>query len=267
MPHRTTNLTEEDDKKIGELHLGGMRIAALARLYNVFPSSIRTALKFQGISPQNNKFGANEDAFTNFHNELDCYWLGFIYADGSASKKNGFQIRLKSSDEKHLQKLHKYLKLENKLFKGGSFAKSKYHENIYLRCSNRDLVKKLMGLGIVPGRPSPLLSIENIPNHMLHHFFRGLFDGDGCAHKIPKITFLCQAELLEALRKELIFKALVSENPTVRRNGGIFRIDYGGFQQCSKIKKYLYRDASIFLERKLDIINSWTRQTRTLLGW
>lgn len=269
MPHRTVNLTEEDDKEIARIHLNGMRIADIARLYGVFPSSIRSALRFQGVHPENYKFRANENAFENFENELDCYWLGFIYADGGISYKSGLQVGLKYSDRDHLQKLHEFLSLKSPLFKGGSSYETKkgtfYSEKIYLRCSDRNLVEKLENLGIVTGRPNPLLAIKRIPHDMFNHFFRGIFDGDGCAHKIPRITFLCQKELLETLRDELISKVLVSNVPTVLQNGKIHRIDYSGFQQCLKIKDYLYQDASVFLERKLNIINSWTRQTRTLL--
>ena len=264
MPHRTTRLTEENDKEIGKLHLAGVRIANLAKQFNVFPSSIRSALKFQNIIPINYKFRAKKDAFNDFLNEENCYWLGFIYADGSTSKKTGLSIGLKISDQKHLQKLHNFLELKNKIFISGSKANGVFYEKAILRCSDRILVEKLEAYGIVAGRPNPILAIKDIPNEMFHHFFRGLFDGDGCAHKLPRLTFLCQKELLDILRLELIKKVCVSEIPNPYRVKGIWRITYDGFRQTEKIKNYLYKDATIFMERKKDIINSWNSHTKTL---
>ena len=101
---------------------------------------------------------------------------------------------------------------------------------------------------------------------MLHHFFRGMFDGDGCAHKYPRFTFLSQELVLNKLREELIHHGCVSETRKVQEIGKICRIDYNGFGQCTKIKDYLYKDATVFMERKFSRISAWTRETRTLLG-
>lgn len=41
------------------------------------------------------------------------YWVGFILADGCLSKKNSLKISLSSKDKCHLEKLQKFLNIEN----------------------------------------------------------------------------------------------------------------------------------------------------------
>lgn len=261
-PHK---LTKDQDEEISRLHLNGVRIKELADLFGVYPGVIRVALKYEGVTPNPFRIHIKQDAFDNLNNEQPCYWLGFIYADGYASvgERPKFAVKLKQADRDHLEKLRLFLEIEHPLRETKSNARGKSHNQVYIQSTNREFCVKLEQLGITVGRVNPELTLKKIPSAYMHHFFRGMFDGDGCAQRIPGFTFLSQREMLEKLRKELIENAGVSEIRTVKQVGKIHRIDYGGFQQAQKIKQYLYKDASVFLERKFEITNSWTRQTNT----
>lgn len=263
-PHK---LTKEQDQEIAKLHLGGMKVQDLANLFGVYPSTIRLALKYEGITPNPFRLHIRQDAFDNLNNELSSYWLGFIYADGYVSVGDSpkFSVKLKHGDKNHLEKLRIFLEIDGPLREIKTKSREKFHDQIYIQSSNREFCMKLDKLGIVVNRTNPEITLRKIPDNFMHHFFRGIFDGDGCAQRIPGFTFLSQREILEKLREELICKAGASEIRKVKQTGKICRIDYGGFQQALKIKQYLYKNASVFLERKLEVINSWTQQTGTEL--
>lgn len=261
-PHK---LTKEQDQEIAHLHLNGTKIATLARMFNVYPTTIRLALRYEGVEANSWKKHIKVDAFDNLNSQESAYWLGFIYADGYVGKGRcyTFSVKLKNSDREHLEKLRIFLEIEHPIFNVENKTNGIVNWQVCIRSSSMEFGKKLQILGISVGRPSPEKTINSIPDFNLRHFFRGMFDGDGCAHKIPRFTFLSQKEMLEKLREELI-QVGVSPVNNVKKNGGIYRIDYGGFQQAMKIKNYLYQDASVFLERKLEIINGWTPQTATI---
>lgn len=259
-------LSKEQDQEIAKLHLGGMKIGEIANYFGVHPDVIRVSLKYEGVTPNLYRVHIKEDAFSNLFDEHSCYWLGFIYADGCVSNKKypTFSVKLKQGDKEHLDKLRKFLEIETPIHACITKSKGIEYEQVYIHSSNGNFSARLRELGIEVGRPNPSHALKEIPHPMYNHFFRGMFDGDGCAHKYPRFTFLSQETMLEALRKDLIQKGLVSDVRKVYQTGKIHRIDYNGLQQCLNIKKYLYESATVFMERKLNVVNSWSKQTATL---
>jgi len=257
-------LTPEQDAAIAADHLAGVRLAALGRKYGVYPSSIRSALRRQGVPVDNYTQRFNEEAFSDLGSEHPCYWLGFLFADGSVGI-SGLQIHLRRSDEPHLEKFRQFLHAEQPLRHTTTRSKGKTYERVSFRVNDRAFGRNLARLGIATDRPDPEDAIAHIPDKMLCHWFRGLFDGDGCAHKTGALTFLGPKPILITLRNTLIGLGSLSlrspNGPKIEVKPGICRLHFSGVTQCRRIAEYLYQDATVWMERKRDIIDSWTSRS------
>lgn len=259
-------LTPIQDAAIAADHLSGVRLADLGRKYGVYPSSIRSSLRRSGVVPNNYTRMFNAMAFDDLTSEAACYWLGFLFADG-CTVKTGLSINLKRADAPHLEKLRGFLRAEQPLAYNITYAAGRPSERCTFRINDRAFGRKLAAMGIRRDRPSPEQHLELIPVDMLHHWFRGLFDGDGCAHKTGKLTFLAQELILLRLRDELLKIGALAQRSNaplgakITHYPRISRLQFNGTVQCRRIADYLYKDATVWMERKRTVIDSWTSQS------
>ena len=92
---------------------------------------------------------------------------------------------------------------------------------------------------------------------------RGYFDGDGsicyttrkCNYKEGTFSVIGTPEFLDEYEK-YILQCLNRNNPNKRdKSGRAEAIRYGGKNQIKKIFQFLYKDATIYLQRKYDKFN------------
>lgn len=265
-------LTPEQDAMIAADHLAGIRLAELGRMYGVYPSSIRSSLRRSGITPNNYTRRFNAMAFDDLSTEAACYWLGFLFADG-CTNMTGLTINLKRDDAPHLERLRAFLDAEQPLINNVTYAAGRPNKRVMLRISDRAFGRDLAAMGISRGRPNPEQHIKLIPDAMLHHWFRGLFDGDGCAHKNGALTLLAPESILTVFRDKLIavnalaLRSNAPNGPKIQLLPSIARLHFEGVIQCRRIAEYLYRDATVWMERKRDIIDNWTSQSYLKAGF
>ena len=209
------------------------------------------------------KYLFDTDIFKQINTEEKAYWLGFLYADGDVSS-DGYTIslHLQESDYEHLVKFKNFLqceniKIEHKTHKGNKSCRLR----IYSIIMNHDLQK----LGCVPKKSLILKfpTLEQVPKHLISHFLRGYFDGDGCiciSNKQAHFTIIGTPEFLNGY-EYYILKTLNRQNPNKRKkskadhNRTEFMV-YAGNKQCKKKYYYLYKDATIYLDRKHQKFNS-----------
>lgn len=255
-------LSTDIEQEIAQRHLSGERIYLLAREYNVWPSRIRSAIERHGGQFVSFDYKFNEHAFDVLDNEQACYWLGFIFADGYVSPE-GLRINIKRSDEQHLHKFKAFMQADQSVGYDVSRAKGRDHLRAHIMIADRQFAKKLAALGIEKDRPDPLRSVLSIPSHLIHHWFRGFFDGDGCAHKTGDLTFLGPEPILMLLRTALrdcgtlALRSIAPDGPRIIVKPSICRLHFSGVIQCRRIAEYLYRDATVWMERKRTIIDNW----------
>ena len=102
-----------------------------------------------------------------------------------------------------------------------------------------------------------------MPSCLIRHFVRGYFDGDGSVSngKTAKVDVVGTISFLLPLQ-DIIFKEL-SLNRTVlnqrykERDNEIRSLQIGGNNQCIKFRYWLYKDATIYLERKKNVFDSY----------
>lgn len=218
----------------------------------------------------------NVDFFNEINNEEKAYWVGFIYADGCVSKdKNIFQVHLNRKDNDHLMKLGNIF--GKKTYTGALFNKSKgkSYEYSLLCCCQKEIRNSLLRLGIHPNKTKlDCIEIFNfIPDFLIHHFVRGYFDGDGCITMSilnnGKTNYLLSiagsSMFLQKIKDIIIKKVGVSQTKTFKQEG-CYVIKWSGREQISLISDWLYKNSTIYLERKKNRFDEYYKGNKTGRG-
>ena len=198
--------------------------------------------------------------------EEKAYWLGFIYADGYVTK-TVFGIKLKDSDTCHLEKLKSALKSEHSIghYINRSGFNKKYDptECCSFSIDNKYFVDALIKDGVVYNK-SKILTFPTedvVPNHLVHHFIRGYFDGDGSVyfaspHGYINISFEGTELFLNEVLK--IFNDISGTKAKLYESKGTIKsLKVGGSRQVKAIYDYMYKDATVFLGRKKERFDNY----------
>ena len=178
------------DLKIIQDYLNNIERTKIKEKYNISFSQIYRILEKNNIKRKNQsdskrKYFFDDTYFENINTEEKAYWLGYMYADGCVrinKRDNNKILNLSSIDKEHIEKFTKSLSSNLKIQKSknvGSFSKNNsiYSVSIYSSKLVDDLIKK----GCVLNKTFQLKfpTEEQVPNHLIPHFIRGYFDGDG----------------------------------------------------------------------------------------
>lgn len=200
-----------------------------------------------------------------------AYILGFIYADGCIIESPHYKmtIALAHIDIEHLKNIGKILSDEIKV--------KNYEKQCSFSISRKEVIKNLMNLGVIQNKTGTIMSIPNMPKEFIRDFIRGYFDGDGCYVTDRSYVYfnICSANknILEEFKdvfKEYKIKSSINIDTTRKIGdkqmiqGLLCNINYLKFNLNIKKKNsiinlydFLYKDATIYLERKEKIIKNY----------
>lgn len=223
----------------------------------------RSSLKSAQSLSATRKYSVDESFFSTIDNDIKAYWLGFLYADGSVyipkttsgNNKGGIvELGLMKQDEYHISSLLYDLNSDYKIqdrkiqLNDNTYLSSRVQINSAKMCS--DLIKQ----GCVPAK-STILKPPLLRDDLIHHFIRGYFDGDGCVCFYPEYnhcsySILGTKEILEYIK----YNSGVSKRITIRKSkrGNFYEINMGAPAAVKKFFSYIYKDKTVFLERKWD---------------
>ena len=243
----------------------GFNTSYLSKKYGVSLVSINNVLRKNGFpalsqSELQRKYPINEDFFDVIDSQEKAYTLGLLYADGcNHSTDNGVSISLHEKDRHILEKMRDLIQPTKPLYLQ-SYEDSNWGTQYKFQFKSQHMSDRLTELGCVP-RKSHILKFpteEQVPNHLLRHFIRGYFDGDGCITRSgcgqPQISMIGNIDFIEPLQKylmkELGFRKtkLVCRWPDASPN--IVSVKYGGNNQCGKFCDWLYENSIIHFDRK-----------------
>lgn len=266
MPAR--RFTDEEEIEIGKIYRSGISAREIARTYGlshhiaVTSALRRTTTRIRPNTEANRLYTINHKAFDEF-TEQSVYWWGFIYADGAISRHKSLSIGLKETDIDHMIALSRFLK-SNAPVKIRE-TNLKPHKAAYLYVTSQHMGTRLEELGIIAKRPAFDRILKYLPKELTHHWLRGLFDGDGSVraeieHNAPGLGFCGKRPLMEFIRTYLAEHA--GTNPKLKiyqHQTGLCYLRYCGRRQSVRIADVLYEDATIWLKRKHDVIESWPK--------
>ena len=205
------------------------------------------------------------DFFKLIDTEQKAYWLGFISADGWIEPKlNRLGIGLQKSDRKHLEKFRDAINSNHPIYEK--------RDSSYFRISSKELIADLNNVGVFPAK-SLKIDPYYVSEPLQHHYWRGVFDGDGWIQKDKLNRWLigiCGSKaMVEGFQRFVLDMATSSAKIYMINN--TYCIQFGGVHFTRMIMDEMYSDATVFLDRKyekwLEVSDQKTfRATRMKLG-
>lgn len=262
-------MTEEEVKKIYQeeyidKHIGGCSLSKKysCDLYNLFK---KYNLPMRNNKEKNKKYTCNVSYFKQIDSEKKAYWLGFIMADGYIGVNNGnkrFGISINVNDINHLYNLKNELSATNPI---NTYRVSQGYkigtEYCRLIITEEHLVEDLIKQGCVEHK-SNILQPPNIEKSLRKHWIRGFMDGNGSIviHNTQygdsfSISFTSTDNVLNWIMDELIEDEVLERRyPLDKRKQEqiVSEFSFGGNDLVKKYCDYIYKDATVYLQRKYD---------------
>jgi len=226
----------------------------------------------------------NPNFFEKIDTEEKAYWLGYMYADGCIrnfkDKPGQHALSLSSIDLEHLCKFKDCINKSQKIYIEHQKKFDKKINKVVF--SGKKLINDIIDKGCFPAK-SLILKFpteEQVPNDLLHHFIRGYFDGDGCAsitHQNKRNYYRMASSIvgtknfLEELakyipNKGLDFKSTDRKSIKLRPLRGSYITYVLNYDTLESIVlyDYLYKDATVYLERKKEKFDLFFDSTKDL---
>jgi len=189
------------------------------------------------------KFNHN---FFNGLTEKSAYIAGFIAADGYLNlKANRIELAVGKKDSMLLKRIAREMG-----YTGPIYEKPKVNA-VKLQITSQKLLDDLFIILGVKNNKSLMLKDAAIPPHLMSHFIRGYFDGDGTIKSsIKSIRFLGTKEFLEWI--DLNFRqhtGIPGKKPKRKGHENVFMLGYYGMD-FDIVCDWMYIGATIYLERK-----------------
>jgi intein-encoded DNA endonuclease-like protein len=197
----------------------------------------------------------------NYFDIIDCeekaYSFGFFWADGCINRYKTFTVRLHEQDCHILDFFKNYFggqrfRRKFKRADGRIYYQEEWviHDMVWI-----DFLKKI----------NFRKNLNSIPNHLFHHFLRGLIDGDG-HYSYRNNEKISHISISSTINDEYDWLTPYISIPyryqkVISKTGKSSSLTFtGGMKILNNFIKYLYTDSTISLIRKLEknlkIINS-----------
>lgn len=272
-----SKLSKEVQNKIVDLYNKKHGSPYIAKELGISTGKVSYFIK-KNLTPRshreaNSRYSFNENFFESIDTEEKAYWLGFLIADGYITKReNSYKIgvALSSCDIGHLEKLNKSLN-SNYPIRTYEATKNSYSNNNYSRLiySSKIMFDNLLKYNFVEHKTNILnLPDVNLLNGFTSDFIRGYFDGNGSiAHTNTELNnsyafkLVSTKNFLDFVNNYIKEKLGFSANKYYKRKDyqEVMSLEFGGNLKTQKILDLLYKNATIYLDRKyqryLDLCN------------
>ena len=263
------NYTKEELKLIKELYDSGLGSPSIAkRLNNKYTVSaiaclIKRTWGLRTSSQAAKKYTVNSNFFKKIDSEEKAYWLGFLIADGYiTSKDKKIGLTLCADDIEHLEKFKKDINATYPI-KIYNPSETGYSKKQYCRIIISDLTMYLsvQKYGLVEHK-SNILQPPNKKDIKKYerHFIRGFFDGNGSItftntslHKNAyQFKIISTNEFLDFIKEWIESNTFIKIKKYYKRKEEqiVSSIEIAGNYQVKEILDLLYKDSTVYLERK-----------------
>lgn len=205
------------------------------------------------------KYTFNESFFSTIDTEAKAYWLGFLYADGYHKEdKRLISLTLQAKDGYMLERLREDLGANHPIAILPPSGFKNAQEQRIIRFISKTMSANLVALGLRQAKSLTLQfpTSDQVPDHLIHHFIRGYFDGDGCvslSRNDPRYTciVLCVSKPFGEVIQNKLNDVGIALNFR-KQQSKIHNLQACGRIRCLKFLDYIYQNATIFLERKYE---------------
>ena len=263
-------LTENDKNCILFAYNNGEDLEEMEITLGFSRRSIRRVLKENNINTHRRKrYTLNEKYFDKIDSEDKAYILGLLFSDGFVGKGKYNNIVLSFAEDD----LYMLDTIKSKIDFTGDIRKAKRKsgydsskDNYILNFSSYHMAESLRKLGMNNIKSERNVAVPNIDNNLKRHFVRGYFDGDGsftCCKNITKHKLSdgsCKIYEYDRGKFSLIvsskfveeFIKLIPGNFYIHQSKveSMVYIEASSRESLKLIYEYLYKDSTIYLERK-----------------
>lgn len=200
------------------------------------------------------QYTLNDNYFDKIDSENKAYFLGLLYADGHNNTSKGIvTIHLQVRDRQILDKFNDELET-NKPLLFINRQKDSYKDLYRLNIVSKHMSNRLCELGCVY-KKSLILKFptrKQVPNHLLRHFIRGYFDGDGhIGENGTSCSIVSSKNFIEKLfiklKKNKINSYIANcKNPLTKR------LIINKKENSLKFLDYIYKKSNVYIQRKYD---------------
>ena len=216
-----------------------------------------------------------EHFFQEINEEAKAYFLGLLISDGNVFKDNtgrqaSISITLDLKDEYMLEKFKEVLQANTSVgHDGRGCGQIAVRSNI--------MAEDLAKYGVVPRKSYntylPLLSKEMMP-----HLIRGIFDGDGNIMAKPNpsndghnrflhsISFCGTHQLMEDISNYILENLGIKTAVYDYKDRNLSELKIQSIHNIAKFGYWIYRNSTIFLNRKKDIFNDFLKHYNDILA-
>ncbi len=260
-----------DDKTYLRANHTAMSADAMGARWDVTGACVRIWLRRLGVHKRRpvHQVAPWERFFDDIDTEQKAYVLGFLYADGSVGHRPPRQsmVRAFQDDIDHMERIRETV---------GGGSVTKYKPNLWAwRAGSTYMADRLVAIGCVPRKSWKELPFPDaVPAHLVRHFVRGHFDGDGCAWIAsrdgrPRLSFCGNLTFLAGIRGKIVEatgiygrlyesckKGRVVSTPhgPSKATQPCWQLAYEAKAGVAAVTRYLQEDATIFLPRKRAVL-------------
>jgi len=235
--------------EIISLYKSGISVKDISTKYDICENTVYSAIKKIDRAFKL-KYSKNEEYFDIVDTEDKAYFLGLLYADG-CNNGEGFYITLQERDMDILLKFKDYLEFSGDL----RLIRLKNRNYYSLNVSSRKLSNVLTNHGCNINKTINAI-FPKISSELMNHFIRGLFDGDGSVSidRRNQINFSIVgnsdiiSEVGNIINRECNINVKIRKPKRYKCDISIYQ--FGGNKQAKRVEEYLYKNATIFLDRK-----------------
>jgi hypothetical protein len=248
-----------DDKlrKSVSLYEEGHTIKEVHEITGVSKNRMTLALKELGVEVRRMgsvpSYQYRQDAFSAIDTQEKAYWLGFLYADGSVSTgEDRFSLGISKKDRGHLEEFRNFICPDKPI------ENLEGQKAVRVTVTSKKITSDLIKAGCVPQKSLILKAPTEdiVPKHLVHHFIRGYFDGDGCARLSKNetrvsVNFTGTEDILNYIvkyfkDKQILFKS----KPRKVKQYNAWRWECEATTAVRGIYNHLYWDSHTHLNRK-----------------
>jgi hypothetical protein len=246
----------------------GLSSPVIAARYGCSAEGVQRVLSRNGVKCRdkghhNRRYTLDETYFDTIDTAAKAYWLGLLYADGyNRASKGTLVLCLQERDRQLTERLNDALG-SNRPIVVLPRRQPQHQEQVRLLVVNRRLSRSLVRQGMTQGKSLTLAfpTPDQVPPHLLRHFVRGYFDGDGCiclskgraTH--PTLAICVTRPFGEALQQ--LVAPLDVSLCFAKPQSNIYKLHMGGRRQCLRLMDWMYTDAEgLYLDRKHSIYMS-----------
>ena len=212
----------------------------------------------------------NERAFESIADEQSAYWLGFLAADGSCGRWTT-RLALAIKDADHVRLFADWIQTTAPIVVSDRALNGKTFSIATLDINSVALVRRLIGHGLVKQKSIHMQPPTTVPEHLIRHWARGIFDGDGHVghytsgrYRKENCRLVGTADVIPWFAEQVKMAtgcpaaAITKRHPD--RPG--LTLVYSGRQRILKVCDWMYEGATVSLRRKADeieFIKNWKR--------